>query len=172
MSVFSKLAAAALGLLVWLSAAEAQTLVEANNPEKILEIARGFGSAELDVDLDQSPLITGRMGGFRYRIYFYGCEDGKDCTAIQFWTYVKAPENPLEAVNDWNRQYRFGRAYLDNVGDITIEMDVNLWGGVTPKNLDDTFDWWRSVLEKANEAFAGPPAEPAMPAPVPRERTL
>jgi len=25
-------------------------------------------------------------------------------------------------------------------------MDVNLFGGVTRKNLDDTFDWWRVVL--------------------------
>jgi hypothetical protein len=27
-------------------------------------------------------------------------------------------------------------------------MDVNLFGGVTRRNLDDTFDWWRVVLDE------------------------
>ena len=63
-------------------------------------------------------------------------------------------------MNAWNRDRRFGKAYIDADGDIAIEMDVNLWGGVTPKNLDDTFDWWRIVLERAGEVFEDAPAAP------------
>jgi hypothetical protein len=154
------------------SAALAQSLVDATNPRKVLEIARGFGSAELEVDSDDAPLIVGRMSGFRYKVFFYGCKDGKDCGSIQFWTYVSAPPQPLAAVNAWNREYRFGRAYFDSMGDITIEMDVNLWGGVSPKNLDDTFDWWRGVMERANEKFRDPAVLPDAQKPGQGDSTL
>ena len=33
-------------------------------------------------------------------------------------------------------------------GDLAVDMDVNLFGGVTRRNLDDTFDWWRVVLDE------------------------
>ncbi|MFN0113546.1 MAG: YbjN domain-containing protein [Paracoccaceae bacterium] len=148
--------------------APAQTLVAADNPAKILEIARGFGSAELETDSEGAPVIRGRIEGTRYSVFFFGCEDGKDCTDIQFWSYLPAPQDALGAVNDWNRERRFGKAYVDSEGDIAIEFDVNLWGGVSPKNLDDTFDWWRVVLERAGEVFGTPPppaeAPPASPA--------
>jgi hypothetical protein len=136
----------------------AQDHVEADNPEKILQIARGFGSAELEKDTSGDPMIRGRLGGVRYNVYFYGCEKGKECDSIQFWTFIDAPETDLlVAVNDWNRDHRFGKAYIDADGDVAIELDVNLWGGVTPKNLDDTFDWWRVVLEKSRQAFGDTP---------------
>jgi hypothetical protein len=164
------LLAASLALLA--TAATAQNLVTAEDPEKILEIARGFGSAELERDDDGAPVIRGRMEGRRYSVFFYGCTDGKDCSTIQFWTFAPAPGNPLDAVNVWNREYRFGKAYIDNVGDIVIEWDVNLWGGVTAKNLDDTFDWWRGVIVRAKTVFGDPSVLPAPPNPADRQTTL
>lgn len=143
----------------------AQNLVTAGNPEKILEIARGFGSAEMETDSDGSPRIRARMAGTLYTVFFYGCEDGKDCTTIQFWMYTDAPPNALVVVNNWNRDRRFGKAYLDDEGDVVVEMDVNLLGGVSAKNLDDTFDWWRIVLERAGEEFPDAQSTPVAPDP-------
>jgi Putative bacterial sensory transduction regulator len=143
----------------------AQDLVTADNPEKILEIARGFGSAEMETDSDGSPRIRARMDGTLYTVFFYGCEDGKDCTTIQFWMFTDAPPNALVVVNDWNRDRRFGKAYIDKDGDVVIEMDVNLLGGVSAKNLDDTFDWWRIVLERAGEEFPDAQSTPVAPDP-------
>jgi hypothetical protein len=154
------------------SQVSAQSLVTADDPEKILEIARGFGSAELEREPDGTPRIRGRMEGSRYTIYFYGCKNGTDCSTIQFWTYAPAPGNPLDAVNVWNRQYRFGKAYIDDDGDIAIEWDVNLWGGVTPKNLDDTFDWWRGVMVRIKTVFGDPSMMPAAPETNDRNTTL
>ena len=37
---------------------------------------------------------------------------------------------------------RFAKAYLDDQNDPVIEMDVNLQGGVSRKNLEETFDLW------------------------------
>ncbi len=42
---------------------------------------------------------------------------------------------PLEAVNEWNKGYRFTRAYIDNDGDVAIESDLNLGGGVSSANI-------------------------------------
>jgi hypothetical protein len=69
-------------------------------------------------------------------------------------------------VNRWNRDYRFGKAYVDAEGDVILEWDVNLWGGVSPANLDDTFDWWRTVLSRMDEVFGNPSV---LPGPVQRD---
>ena len=165
-------AAFPLCLLTAPLSAVAQNLVMADNPDKVLEIARGFGSAELESASDGSPRIRGRMEGTNYSVLFYGCEDGKDCTTIQFWMYTNAPQNPLLALNNWNRDRRFGKAYIDADGDVVIEMDVNLLGGVSPKNLDDTFDWWRIVLERAGEEFPDSQSSPVTPTPGTLGKTL
>lgn len=172
MSCLSRLHAVAFVLFATALGAEAQDLVQADNPAKILEIARGFGSAELESEADGTPIIRGRLEGARYSIFFFGCENGKDCGSIQFWTYAAAPENALEVINAWNRDFRFGKAYLDKTGDVTIEMDVNLWGGVSVKNLDDTFDWWRSVIRRMNDDFGGLTPSPGPDAPDARGTTL
>jgi hypothetical protein len=144
----------------------AETLVTADDTAKIIEIARGFGSAELEFEDDGSPRIRARMGGQRYMIFFYGCEGGKDCASVQFWTYLAAPADPYAAANDWNSRRRFGNAHIDGDGDLAVTMDVNLWGGVSVKNLDDSFDWWRVILDLLREEFpeGAPPLEPAEPA--------
>ena len=62
-------------------------LIDATMPDKILEIAKGFGTASLDKDNVGDPRITGRIDGQKYTIHFYGCLNGKDCDDIQFYTY-------------------------------------------------------------------------------------
>ncbi|MDX5403519.1 MAG: YbjN domain-containing protein [Rhodobacterales bacterium] len=67
---------------------------------------------------------------------------------MQFTTYFAGVRPDAVAVSDWNDQNRFGTMYLDSDGDLAVDMDVNLFGGVTRRNLDDTFDWWRVVLDE------------------------
>jgi hypothetical protein len=54
---------------------------------------------------------------------------------------------------DWNREKRFGKAYLDQDGDATVEMNVNLHGGVSLANLEATIDWWRLILDEFADEF-------------------
>lgn len=126
-------------------AMRAETLVDATSPQRILEIAKGYGSASLEVK-DGDPFISGRIEGSKYGIYFYGCKSGKKCTNIQFsagWSGVKTS---LSDINAWNRDKRFSKAYLDSVNDPNLEMDVNLDSGVSKANLEDTFDFWVTGL--------------------------
>ncbi len=51
----------------------------------IFKIAQGYGTAELSKDSVGDPMISGRMAGINYVIFFYGCNDaGKECSSLQF----------------------------------------------------------------------------------------
>ena len=120
--------------------------LDATKPAAILELAKGFGSAKLETDSTGDPVIKGRIEGVAYGIYFYSCKKGKDCTSVQFaagWADVKT--DPA-LINRWNSENRFGAGYLDDDKDANVQMDVNLEFGVTPKNLEDTMDIWKTVL--------------------------
>lgn len=139
---------AGLGLPAVAMAQGAADILDGSDPAAILSIAEGYGSAMLDVDSVGDPMIEGRIDGQAYTVFFYGCEGGKDCTSIQFTTYFAGVRPSAAVVSDWNDANRFGTLYLDSDGDLAIDLDVNLFGGVTRRNLDDTFDWWRVVLDE------------------------
>ena len=126
---------------------DANELVSASEPNKILEIAKGYGSAKLTTDSNGDPLIICRKDGTKYGILFYGCKNGKRCKDIKFYAGWKGTNVSLRQVNLWNRNKRYGRAYLDSKGDPALDMTVNLRYGVTEDNLDDTFDWWIIALK-------------------------
>lgn len=129
-------------------------LVDGTQPERILSIARGFGAAELSKDKQGDPKIDGRMGGTRYTVLFYGCKGGKGCRSIQFYAGFEVSNKPtLEALNAYNLKNRFSKVYADRDGDPAVEFDVNLEGGVSQKNLDDTFDWWKVIMANVRKAF-------------------
>lgn len=143
----SVIAAVCLSAMAVAPATFASEIISAENPEAILNIAKGYGSAKLIKDSDNDPLIIGRIDGNKYGIVFYGCSNGKKCDDIQFtasWSGVKVS---LEDINRWNSTKRYGKAYLDSDGDPTLIMPVNIDYGVTEDNLDDTFDWWSKVLK-------------------------
>jgi len=76
-----------IGILVGFGgvAGHAAQLVSAEEPEQILEIAKGFGSARLKTDSTGDPLIVGRINGTKYGIFFYGCnKQHKECDDIKF----------------------------------------------------------------------------------------
>lgn len=137
------------GLAMLSGAASAQTLIDATDPARIADIGRGFGAVEVTTDAVGDPMLRGRMNGTRYVVFFYGCDNGRNCTNIQFsaaWENTGAASE--RALRDWNTENRFGKAVLDAENDPVIKWDVNLFGGVSRTNLDDTFDWWRIVLER------------------------
>lgn len=137
----SALCAAPIGL-------GAQTLLDATDPEAIAEIARGYGAVEVTSDAVGDPMLRGRMEGVQYLVLFYGCNDGRNCSNIQFQAaWINSGNTTEDSLRVWNRENRFGKAFLDNENDPVIQWDVNLFGGVSRANLDDTFDWWRVVLD-------------------------
>lgn len=127
--------------------AMAAELVDATDPVRILNIARGFGSADLEKDSGGDPKIVGRIDGTRYHIYFYGCTNNKKCSSIQFRSaWLGKNRYTQSQMNEWNRTKRFASAYLDSDNDPVFELDMNLDYGVSPRNLEDSFSLWSSGL--------------------------
>lgn len=133
------------------SPAAAEPLVDAARPAEITNIARGSGSAVLEADGAGDPMIRGRIDGTQYVVHFYGCTDGADCRTIQLRAGWLSEGLPLAAINAWNRERRFGKAYIDALGRPVIEMNLNLAHGVSVANLDETFAWWSAVLAQFAE---------------------
>jgi len=146
-AISTLLLAAALGA----TNVQAASLVDATQPKQLLELAKGYGSASLEEDDFGDPLIVGRINGTRYSIYFYGCENNKDCDDVQFNAAWTGYDTSLRQMNTWNTNKRYGTAYLDDDGDPNIDLIVNLKYGVTRNNFDDTLDWWKLTMEEFAE---------------------
>ncbi len=103
--------------------------------------------AELTKDEDGDPKIKSAAAGANYAVYFYGCTDGKDCNAIQFSAGFDTDNGlDLSAANEWNRDKRYGKVYLDDERDPYIELDMNMIDGISEANFDDTVGLWDSLL--------------------------
>ena len=126
--------------------AHAQTVIDGSQTDEILNIARGYGSATLEKQSNGDPKISGRIEGVTYQVYFMNCTDNESCEDLNFYAGFLDNKQTLEAINAWNRDKRFGKAYLDADLDAVLEFDVNLEHGVSQKNLDAAFSLWALVL--------------------------
>ncbi|MEI9850087.1 MAG: YbjN domain-containing protein [Sphingomonas sp.] len=56
------------------------------------------------------------------------------------------PVVSTDRINEWNRDHRYGRAYIDKEGDPVVEMDVDLdKGGISRALFDDYVATWGQV---------------------------
>jgi len=148
-------------------------MVTGNDVDRIMEMARAYGTIERRQD-DDGVWLRGEMDTVVYTISFLNCNDQHaNCTSVQFRAWWESNgAHTLEAMNQWNRDRRFSAAYLDTRDNATIEWDVNLAGGVTAANFDDSLQWWQAVVRQFREqvvdpgfaANGGAPAAPAAPA--------
>lgn len=128
--------------------ATAQTLT-ASDPELIAELLRSKGyRAELPAAKpDESPHILSGAGGANFTLYFLDCTKGKDCKAVQYYAGFTKPKMDTAKINEWNRDKRFTRAYIDKEGDAVLEMDVNMAPEGLPRALFvDNLEIWTSAI--------------------------
>lgn len=59
------------------------------------------------------------------------------------------------AMNAWNAQYRFTRAWIDEDADPVLAMDIDITGGVTPARLDDALQTFLRLSLPGFERFLG-----------------
>jgi hypothetical protein len=140
----------ALGLVAGPVFAQSQgeSLISGSDVDTILAIAQRHGSAEREDQMNGNPGISGMIGDADYYIYFVNCDPAPDCEDINFYAGFYDFQPTLESINEWNRDRRFGKAYLDQDGDAVVELDINLEYGVTADNLDASFQVWALVLSE------------------------
>jgi hypothetical protein len=132
----------------WALPAEAQ-MVRGQDPSTLVRALQKEGmAAKLGVDKVGDPMITSGVGGTTFQIFFYNCTKNKDCATVQFHSGydLKTPVS-LDKLNEWNRNKRFGRAFLDAENDPILEMDVDLDdGGLSQALFIDNVQFWSSIL--------------------------
>jgi hypothetical protein len=77
--------------------------------------------AGYDIRID----IVGPDGDISYRSWLFEI-DGKDIS--------------YKVLNEFNNDVKFGRVYIDQDGDVTLQMDRNGAGGASIQNIESDFD--------------------------------
>lgn len=146
--MFKHLVLAGIFVLGGALSAQAQTIIDGGQVDEIVNIARGYGSATLEQQSNGDPKIVGRIDGVSYQVFFMNCTDNANCEDLNFYAGFLDNKQTLEVINAWNRDKRFGKAYLDSDLDAVIEWDLNLVRGVTRENLDSDFQLWSLILDQ------------------------
>ncbi|MBI1364842.1 MAG: hypothetical protein GC153_02640 [Alphaproteobacteria bacterium] len=71
-----------------------------------------------------------------------------DISYITYLQGVAKGDVALSFLSKFNREVKFGRAYLDRDGDVTLQMDRNSSGGVTIDNIKSDFDVFLLLISK------------------------
>jgi hypothetical protein len=132
--------------------AQAQRIVNGSDVDDILAIAKTHGEATLETQSDGNPRIIGHLSDqndLTYAVYFMNCSDANtDCEDLNFYAGFADVKPTLDTINAWNRDKRFGKAYLDADLDAVVEFDFNLEYGVTRDNLVAGFDLWSLIVKQ------------------------
>lgn len=76
--------------------------------------------------------------------------DGADAD-VSYITYLSGVEFGLGGhsfMSKFNSEVKFGRAYIDRDGDVTLQMDRNSSGGVSIQNIESDFDVFLLLISK------------------------
>ena len=130
--------------------ASAQALVDASDVDVIASLIQDEGyRAVVGTDGVGDPMITSSANGYEFDVYFYGCTDGENCRDIQFSINLDVEDGmSLTSVQDFNLEKRWAKVYLDEESDPFLEMDYNMYGGVSVTNFNDTLDWWVIIMSE------------------------
>jgi Putative bacterial sensory transduction regulator len=84
----------------------------------------GYGAELVQTDNEGRALI--RTGSdMRTAMHLYGCTKAR-CTSVLLRTFLKNSKLQIGDLNRINAAMRFIKVYLDDDGDVAIEMDVDL----------------------------------------------
>lgn len=148
-------AALALGITTTIAATPAHAeLINATNPATIKAIVKSQGwPATLVSKPGEDPYLESNRGGLKFLVLFMNCDAGKKCKTLQYYMGFSDAKNvSLDRLNQWNKDKRFARAYLDDEGDPVLEMDVDVdFSGIPRENLGETFNTWASLMDSFRE---------------------
>lgn len=96
-------------------------------PELVAILQEAGYRARLETDGEGEPLVRTGMGGVEVAILFYDCNAEHRCNSLQFSAGFDLPEGTTDAViNDFNREYRYARAFLDEERDPFLRFDFEV----------------------------------------------
>jgi hypothetical protein len=120
------------------------------NPRSIVAALQERGYKAVLAMEDGKPYVESAANGGRFFIYLQNCKEKRDCQDVIFTSsYEKKAADPvkLEAINDFNLNNRWARAYLNKDGGPVLEMDVLFTDQVVDKKMfGEAIDIWAEML--------------------------
>lgn len=116
------------------------------HPAQMAALLRNRGlEAEVITENNRTRIRT-EIGNRRTSIHFYACNEA-GCQSIQYRTLFRRHERfTLAFVNAWNYEKRFAKTYLDRDGDLVLEWDVDLDGGVSVGFVAESVATFQTML--------------------------
>lgn len=136
------------------SAAFAESQVVAKSGDSLAEYLTNEG-IEFEETKDDvgDPKFDINHYGVEFSVFFYGCDDGADCNAIQFFSgYDTDGGIRISKLNQWNAENRYSRAYVASDGGSWIEHDVFLGKhGMHPDDFASLLSIWSRAQTEFEE---------------------
>jgi hypothetical protein len=88
-------------------------------------------SFEEALDPEENTMFVLKLAKYKVVLYQYGGEGDKGTSLLLSGVWDTGDEVPLARVNEWNYHQRFTKAYVDDGGELHMEADLDLEGGVT-----------------------------------------
>jgi len=127
----------------------AGTTYDSISGKDMVELLQTAGyKAELTEDNTGDPKVKTKMGGLNCSIYFFGCEGAKgekECSSYQFYAGFEHKLDDAKII-EWNGNKRYARCYPDEDGNVRIEYDEGVEGGVKSEYILKSFDRWEVIL--------------------------
>ena len=128
---------------------------------KAEDVADWLKHQHLDAEFDNGrtsatpTIVRSQVDGTPFAIYLYDCRKDR-CASLQYEASFSNTENiSLARLNNWNRQSRYIRAYLDRSGRVIGEYDLDIAPGMGGKGLDHSLRRWRSALARFKQFVGG-----------------
>lgn len=130
-------------------------MICASDPKTIADALMAAGyKAKIGKDSQGDPQIESAASGYNFTVYFYDCEEAKNCAAIQFQvSFSDDGKNTVELANNWNRSKRFMQMAVQEDKGLRVCYDLTTVGGLNQKNFADVVDWWSVMLSELNVFF-------------------
>ena len=129
-------------------------LVCASKPETVAAALMKAGyQGLLSKDKVGDPMVDSAASGYKFSVYFYGCDKNVACDSVQFYAGFRNEEGRgVEFVNKWNASKRFVQMSIDPADQgLVLRYDVTTAGGLTQANFADVIDWFAVMLDAFDE---------------------
>ncbi|OAE64876.1 hypothetical protein A7J71_25390 [Achromobacter insolitus] len=114
-------------------------------------------------DGDEGPVLVldpGSTGASDLRVEFLCNDFTEKChDLVVTATYSSKKPVSLKAINAWNQEYRWTRAYLDDKNRAVLQMDMNSEGGIGKENLQIMLNTFFSIAEDFSVTSKAAPAK-------------
>jgi hypothetical protein len=154
-SMRNRIVAVAAGFMALAVSSQASAQQVTADPKIVARVMQDAGyKASIEKLDDGESFSQSSSGGYPFRVFFFGCDnDTPGCDTVQMFAGFRTDTSPtLKDMNAYNRDYRWGRVYIDSDDDPVIEMDIDLEdGGMSAALFKDNLEYWDYIMSKFAE---------------------